>query len=209
MSDTDRVAATRALQGVANEFLLFLQAHEYQLDCMMKPESVFSGQCLNRLRIQDWFGDEKHFPEIAQLVRRAEHGVPVCVASGGGPAFALRYLNHISADMYMDEITNKIRDDVRFGRAFVFPRESGARIPRLLVSPLAVIKSSTKLCVVHDLTFSSGPSMTGVNEDTDFSSAPACELGHVLRDIIWCILYLPQRFGRGGCLLYTSPSPRD
>ena len=109
----------------------------------------------------------------------------------------------------MDEITNKIRDDVRFGRAFVFPRESGARIPRLLVSPLAVIKSSTKLCVVHDLTFSSGPSMTGVNEDTDFSSAPACELGHVLRDIIWCILYLPQRFGRGARIVLSKIDVKD
>ena len=32
VSDTDRVAATRALQRVANELLLFLQAHKCQFD---------------------------------------------------------------------------------------------------------------------------------------------------------------------------------
>ena len=116
----DRAAATRALQRVANELLLFLQAHEYQFDWMMKTEREFSGQCLNPSRIQDWFGGEKHFPEIAQLVRLAERGVPVRIASGGDLALALRYSNH-SADGFVDEITDKIRDDVKFGRAFVFP----------------------------------------------------------------------------------------
>ena len=121
MNDTHRVAATRALQRVVNELLLFLQAHEYQFDCMMKPERVFSGQRLNPSRIQDWFWGEKHFPEIAQLVRFAERGVSVCVASGGDLALALRYSNHSSVDGFVDEITDKIRDDVKFGRAFVSP----------------------------------------------------------------------------------------
>ena len=85
----------------------------------------------------------------------------------------------------MDEINNKTRDDVKFGSAFVLPREAAARIPGLRVSPLAAIKSSTKLRVVRDLTISSG-----VNEDIDFSSAPTFEPGHVLRDINWRILYL-------------------
>ena len=87
MIDTDRVAATRALQRGANEFLLFLQAHEYQFDIMMKPERVFSGQRLNPSRIQDWFGGEKHFPEIAQLVRLADHGVRcVSLVRGASPS---------------------------------------------------------------------------------------------------------------------------
>ena len=209
VSDTDRVAATRALQRVSNELQLFLQAHEYQFDCMMKPERVFSGQCLNPSRIQGWFGSEKHFPEIAQLVRLAERGVPVRVASGGDLALALRYSNHSSADGFVDEINDKIRDDVKFGRAFVFSREAASCIPGLRVSPLAVIKSSTKLRVVHDLTFSSGPSTIGVNEDTDFSSAPTCELGHVVRDIIWRILYLRHRFGRGARIVLSKMDVKD
>ena len=164
---------------------------------MMKQERVFSGLCLNLSLTQDWFGGEKHSPEIAQLIRFAKRGVPVCVASRGDLALALRYLNHSSAGGFVDEIADKIRDDVKFGRAFVLPREAAARIPGMRVSPLAVTKSSTKLRVVHDLTFSSGPSTIGVNEDTDFSSASTCELGHELRDIIWRIMYLWHQFGRG------------
>ena len=147
VSDTDRVAATGALQRVANELLLFLQAHEYQFECMMKPEHVFSGQCMNPSRIQDWFWGEKHFPEMAQLVRLTEHGVPVFVSIGGDLALVLRYSNHSSADGFVD--------NVKFGPAFVFPREAAACIPGLRVSPLAVIKSSTKLRVVHCLLYTS------------------------------------------------------
>ena len=50
---------------------------------MMKQERVFSGLCLNLSLTQDWFGGEKHSPEIAQLIRFAKRGVPVCVASRG------------------------------------------------------------------------------------------------------------------------------
>ena len=47
MNDTDQVAVTRALQRVASELLLFLHAHDYQFDCMVESERVFSGHCLN------------------------------------------------------------------------------------------------------------------------------------------------------------------
>ena len=183
---------------MANGLLLFLQAHEYQFDCVMKPKRVFSGQYLNPSRIQHWVG-----PEVARLVRLAEHGVPVFVASGGDLALARRYSNHSSDDEYVDEITNQIRDDVKFGRASVF-REAAACIPGLRVSPLTVINFSRKLRVVHDLTFSSGPSMTGVNEDSKVSSAPTRELVHVVRDTLWRILYLWQRFGRGARIVLSK-----
>ena len=98
---------------------------------------------------------------------------------------------------------------LKIGRAFVFPRETAACVPGLRVSTLAVPKSSTKLRVVHDLTFSSGPSMTCVNEDTGFSSAFTCELGHVLRDIIWHVLYLRQRFGRGVRIVLSKMDVKD
>ena len=122
---------------------------------------------------------------MTQLVRLAEHGAPVCVASEGVLALALRHSNNSSADVYVDEITNTIRKDVRFGHAFVLPREAAARIPGLRVSPLAVIQSRRKLRLMQDLTFSCGQSTTVVDEDTAFSSAPTCEIGHVPRDFIW------------------------
>ena len=91
----------------------------------MKPERVFSGQCLNPSRIQDWFGGEKHFPEIAQLVRPCRSRGSVCVASQGGLAPALRHSNHSSVDVYVDEITNKIRDDVKNQPRVRFPPRDG------------------------------------------------------------------------------------
>ena len=51
--------------------------------------------------------------------------------------------------------------------------------------------------------------MTGVNEDTDFSSVPTCELGHVLRDIVRRILYLRQRFGRGARIVLSKMDVKD
>ena len=51
--------------------------------------------------------------------------------------------------------------------------------------------------------------MTGVNEDTDFSSAPTCELGHVQRDIMWRILYLRKRFGRGARIVLSKMDVKD
>ena len=117
MSDTDRVAATWALKRVANELLLFSQAHEYQFDCMMKPERVLSGQCLNPSRFQDWFGATNGLP------RSHNSSTLPCMGfrCGRDLALAVRYSNHSSADLHVDENTNKIRDDVIFGRAFVFP----------------------------------------------------------------------------------------
>ena len=63
--------------------------------------------------------------------------------------------------------------------------------------------------MVLDLSFSNGPLLTGVNEDSDFPSAPTCELGHVLRDIIWRILYLRNRFGRGARIMMKKIVLKD
>ena len=111
----------------------------------------------------------------------------MCVASGGDLTLVPRYSNHSSADMYVNEITNKTRDDVKFGPAFVFLQRGGDMFTgaaRLAAGSNQIQYHGTRLRVVNDLTFSSGPSMTGVNEDTNFWSAPTRELGHVLRDII-------------------------
>ena len=63
-----------------------------------------------------------------------------------------------------------------------------SRIPGLRVSPVGVAVSATKVRIIHDLTMAfSNP---GVNGDTNFESAPKCKLGHVLRDIVWRILFL-------------------
>ena len=89
---------------------------------------------------------------------------------------------------YAGTVVVKRADDVRLGRAFVFPRETAGRIPSLGVAPLGVTASPSKIRIIHDLTFST--SAPGVDTDTDFSSSPDCTLGHVLRYIIWRVLHL-------------------
>ena len=100
----------------------------------------------------------------------------------------MEYGNQSSIGPYEENIKSKIADDVRLGRAFVYPREAADRMPGLLMSPLGVAVFPSKIKIIHDLIFST--SVPGVNADTDLSSAPACKLGHVLRGIIWRILDL-------------------
>ena len=85
--------------------------------------------------------------------------------------------------------------DVVHGRALVFDLLSAVDIVGLRVSPLAVILEP-KLHIVHDFSFASAGGRTSVNSDTDFFPAPACELGHVLREVLLRVLFLRQTNGR-------------
>ena len=131
---------------MASELLLFLYAREYQVDCMMKPKPVFSGHYLNPSRIHGCFLGETGYPKIAQLVRSDDHGVQVCVASRGNFVLTLRHSNHSIADVYVDEITNTIRDDVKLGRTFVFPvrRLRGYRDCRLVAGSSQIQHKSAR-----------------------------------------------------------------
>ena len=113
----------------------------------------------------------------------------------GDLALELRIKTHRNASVYADEIANKIGRHIRLGRALVFAREATFRVPGLRVSALGAMTSTTKFRVVHGLPFSSGPSTAGVQKDTDFPSATTCELGRVLRNIVWRILHLRTGFG--------------
>ena len=108
--------------------------------------------------------------------------------NAGDLGAALQYCNHSSVAPYASTVVAKIADDVRLGRAFVFPRETAGRTPGLRVSPLGVTVSPSKIRIIHNLIFSTPA--PGVNTDTDFSSAPDCKLGRTLRDKIWRILHL-------------------
>ena len=125
---------------------------------------------VNAGRVAAWFGYTKRFPQIDLLLKINTNGVPVVVDVGGDLSAALQYGNHRSIVPYEGTILCKIADDVRLGRAFVFPRETADRITGLRLSPLGVTVSPAKIGIIHDLTFET--SVPGVNADTDFSSAP-------------------------------------
>ena len=76
----------------------------------------------------------------------------------------------------------------------MFKLSSAFDIRGLRVSPLAVVLKP-KFRILHDLTFARAGGHSSVNDVTDFSSAPSCELGHVLRDVLLRVLVLRQIHG--------------
>lgn len=95
---------------------------------------------------------------------------------------------------YENQLLTKIHDGV-FGCAFVFPREYVGHKPGLRLSPLAVVVNPYKVRIIHDLTLIHTMSEPRVNMDTDLDLVPRGNLGHVLRDTVWRILYLRKGFG--------------
>lgn len=65
----------------------------------------------------------------------------------------------------------------------------------LRLSPLGIVASTSKTRVIHDITFASAPSMPGVNYDTDFTTAPSCQLDHVMRYVTLRIIYWRRNYG--------------
>ena len=73
----------------------------------------------------------------------------------------------------------------------MFKFSSAFDIRGLRVSPLAVVLKP-KFRIIHDLTLARAGGHPSVNDDTYFSSAPSCELGHVLQDVLLRVLLLRQ-----------------
>lgn len=121
----------------------------------------------------------KGFPEVHQLASIAFHGAPVHVNDFGGADItaALTYNNHSRVIPYTADIIINFHKDVRFGRAFVFPLRLVNHVMGLMLSPLAVVASTSKTRVKHGLAFTSSPSSPAVNADTD---GPPRQLGHLL-----------------------------
>ena len=67
---------------------------------------------------------------MAQILSR---GVPVRVNGVGDLKAAPQYSNHSSIDQYTGYFVTKVVEDVRLGRAFLFPPEVASRIPGLRV----------------------------------------------------------------------------
>ena len=91
-------------------------------------------------------------------------------------------------------IRAKLVQDVVNGRALAFKRSSVSDISGLCVSPLRAV-DSRKLRIIYDLTFAGDGYRSSAKDDTDFSAAPPCELGHVFDHVCRRIPYLRQRHG--------------
>ena len=149
--------------------------------------------------VRRWFGTVKNFPRVGQLrvdqlLRVLAPGSPVCVARGGSLPAELAYGNHPSVAPDAVVVPQKICADVVHGRALVFKLSSASDIQGLRVLPLAVVLKPT-FRITRDLTFARAGGHSSVDDDTDSSSAPSSEFGHVLRDVLLRVLLLRQMHG--------------
>ena len=178
----------QAMKPVAQECWQILSMRGGRFSCTQALETKLLINRVDAVRVLEWFGENKQFPPAQQVVQILSHGVPVRINGVEDLKAALQYSNHSSIDQYTGYFVTKIVEDVRLGQAFIFPREMASCNPGLRVSPVGVAVSATKVRIIHDLTMAfSNP---GVNGDTNFESAPECKWGHVLRDIVWRVLFL-------------------
>ena len=75
------------------------------------------------------------------------------------------------------------------GRALVFKRPSVSDVRGLRVAALGAVEGR-KLRIIHDLNIAGDKYRSSVNDDTNFSTPPPFELGHVFGDIFRRIIYL-------------------
>ena len=137
---------------------------------------------------------QKGFPQISRLLHMLSPGALVDVAPGGDLQEKVAYGNHPSSESHTGAIRAKSVQDVVNGRALAFKRSSVSDFRGLRVSPLGAVEGR-KLRIIHDLTFSGDVYRSSVNNDTDFSAAPPCELGRVFGGVCRRIMYLRQRNG--------------
>lgn len=203
----DTVAQASCLAKVARECWSLVDRPAVDLAMLQQVEAQLHIPRARPLAVSLWFGRTKQFPDAGRLAEVIEHGVPIAVAQGSNVGEALAYGNHRSIEPYHDTILCKIYSDVRQGRAFVFPRAMADRIPGLRLSPLRAVVSPSKVRIIHDLSFEFEGRAPSVNAETDFESAPPVELGHVLRDFIWRILFPRAKWPRGRIVLSKMNVP--
>ena len=85
---------------------------------------------------------------------------------------------------------------------------SASDIQCLRVSPFAVVLEP-KIRIIHDITFARAGGHSSVDDETDFSSALSCELGHVCRDVFLRVLFLRQLHGPTATVVLCRADEKD
>ena len=197
----------QAMKVVVQECWQFLSMHGGRFSCTQALETKLFVPHVDAVSVLEWFGGIKQFPQAQQVAQILSHGVPVRVNGDEDLKAALQYSNRSSIDQYTGHFMTTVVEDVRLGRALIFPREVASRIPGLRVSPVGVAASATKVRIIHNLTMAfSNP---GANGDTDFESAPKCKLGDVLRDIVWRILFLRRTLAPHTHIMLSKMDAKD
>ena len=92
--------------------------------------------------------------------------------------------------------------DLVRGRAFIFPLEQAEDIRGQRILPMGVVEGKDKRRIVHDMKETGGSG--SVNETTEWSKIPRCELSEVMKDIIKRILGLRAKLGTNRRILIQT-----
>ena len=194
-SGADDLCRKSVLDRVARECGRVLCDNRGQFECIQFVEHGLGFPRVRPEFIRFWFGRRLRFPDANLLADVVEQGAPVDVSGTGDLRSSLSYGNHRSVSQHAAVVLDKLYDDVRYGRTFIFPRKHASLIRGLRVSPLGVVVTPSKSRVINDLSYQTSDHGSCVNVDTDVENAPCVELGHVLREVVERILYLRRRFG--------------
>ena len=158
--------------------------------------------------VRHWFGIVKKFLLFLycfvcyHLARRcASHGGGICLRS-------LRMVIIPASPLMMPLFTTRCAPTLYTGVPWFLIRVSRPKFWGLGCR-LWPLSSEPKIRIIHDLTFARDGDRTSVNDDTDFSSAPPCELRHVLRDVLLRALYFRQRHGSTARILLCRVDIKD
>ena len=120
----------------------------------------------------------------------------------------LAYGNHPGVAPHAAAVHQTICADVVRGRALVFEFISASDIQGLRFSLSAVVLKPSFL-TIHDLPFACAGGHSSVNDDTDFSSAPSCAIGHVLRGVLLRVLVSRQMRGPTARMILCRVDVKD
>lgn len=138
-----------------------------------------------------------HFDDAQDIAAEASHGIipPLTLNPPADNAARQRHGNMPSAHACAPEILSTLINDARLGRVLLFPIDD-AHAPHTFISPLGgvVQKSKTRSIVNLSHGTSADPS---VNERTDFTSVPPCDIGNVFADFLKKCYHLRLKYPTG------------
>lgn len=200
---------TSAMGGLIRASSHFITAHKGDATEIVEAvgSRIFNPD-VDMDHVKSWFGGVKYFPHVDEICRMLDQEAPTDVRSKDLDPTEAEYGNHQSANQHGELIWKKVVADVKMGRAFPFEASHAWEIKQMRISPLEVVLGS-KLRTIHDLSFSPSRDRSSLNHLTDAKKAPRSGLGHVLPDVLTCIMYLRQRLGRTAHIVLSKVNVKD
>ena len=152
---------------------------------------------LNVSDVNRYFGDVKKFPQVDDLLRVVQHGVPAKTKqSQADLKTALEYGNHRTIQDHLPQIWEKLADDVRRNRCLVIKKRAAAELEHVKVAPLGAVVTS-KVWIINDFSFDPNTARGtkgGLNRDTLTQDIPRCLCGEALPKLLAEIVRLRIKY---------------